>query len=55
MWMLRFLIGFKWKPKECAEKFKAMLKYRAAFGCDAIRARFEVNSFKRAGLQGAKR
>jgi hypothetical protein len=45
VWMLRFLIGFGWKPKECANKFKTMLKYRSAFGCDDIRARIEVYLF----------
>ena len=42
--MLRFLIGFKWKPKECAEKFKTMVRYRCAMGCDEIRAKLEAGT-----------
>jgi hypothetical protein len=44
IWMLRFLIGFKWKPKECAEKFKTMVRYRCAMGCDEIRAKLEAGT-----------
>lgn len=54
VWILRFLIGFKWKPKECAEKFKNMLNYRVQHGCDAIRAGIEAGNITPPTFPGYK-
>mmetsp|Transcript_3632 Transcript_3632/g.5811 ORF Transcript_3632/g.5811 Transcript_3632/m.5811 type:complete len:281 (-) Transcript_3632:143-985(-) len=39
VWILRFLIGFKWNTKIAAEKFTRMVEWRVKFGVDAIRSR----------------
>lgn len=54
VWILRFLIGFKWKPKECAEKFRNMINYRVAQGCDAIRAEIEDGNITPPAFPGYK-
>ena len=50
--MLRFLIGFKWRPKECADRFKSMVSYRMAHGCDDIRAKMEAGEMFPARFPG---
>lgn len=42
LWFLRFLIGFKWKPKVCAEKFKQMVNFRVSYGLDEIREKYKT-------------
>lgn len=39
VWILRFLVGFRWKPTVAAEKFTRMVEYRVKYGIDGIRRR----------------
>lgn len=52
VWILRFLIGFKWKVAECAEKFKTMIAYRVQFGCDDVRKKMEAGQVKPSDFPG---
>mmetsp|Transcript_35799 Transcript_35799/g.112009 ORF Transcript_35799/g.112009 Transcript_35799/m.112009 type:complete len:251 (+) Transcript_35799:72-824(+) len=37
IWLVRFLIGFKWDIKTAGEKYRNMMKYRKEYGLDNIR------------------
>ena len=41
VWLLRYLIGFKYDTKLAAEKFRIMLRYRERYGLDDIRRQME--------------